>query len=52
MVVEYHQLPSLIGLNRLEHHLSELLGVKVDIGIKGDLKPHIKDSVLSELVTV
>ena len=52
MTVEYHELPTLIGLAELEDHLSDLLGVKVDVGPKESLKSHIKDRVLSELVDV
>ena len=52
MTVEYHKIPGLIGLAKLEDHLSELLGVKVDLGPKDSLRPHVKDWVLKELVEV
>ena len=52
LVVEYHKLPGLIGLAELEDHIGELLGVKVDLGPKDSLRPHVKDWVLSELVEV
>lgn len=52
MVVEYHKLPGLIGLGKLENYLSDLLGVKVDLGPKDSLRPHIKERVLQELVPV
>ena len=52
LVVEYHKLPGLIGLAELEDHIGELLGVKVDLGHKDSLRPHVKDWVLSELVEV
>ena len=52
MVVEYHKIPGLIGLAELEDHLGELLGVKVDLGPKDSLRPHVKDWVLKELVEV
>ena len=52
LVVEYHQLPTLITLAKLEDHLSELLGVKVDLGPKESLRPHVKERVLRELVPV
>ena len=42
----------MITLIELEDHLSGLLGVKVDLGVKDDLKPPHKKRVLSELVTV
>ena len=52
LVVEYHKLPSLIGLAELEDHIGELLGVKVDLGPKEDLRSHVKEQILSELVPV
>ena len=52
LMVEYYNLPTLITLGELEDHLSELLGVKVDMGIKGDLRPHVKERALRELVPV
>ena len=52
LVVEYHKLPTLIGLMELEEHLSELLGVNVDLGPKESLKPHVKEQILGELVSV
>ncbi len=52
LVVEYHKLPGLIGLGKLENYLSDLLGVKVDLGPKDSLRPHVKEKVLRELVEV
>ena len=52
LVVEYEKTPTLIELAQLEEHLRDLLGVKVVLGIKGDLRPHIKEKVLRELVQV
>ena len=52
MTVEYRKLPTLIGLAELEDHLADLLGVKVDLGPKESLRPHLKAQVLEELVEV
>ena len=52
LVVEYQRTPTLISLAELEHHLEDLLGLKVDLGIKHDLRPHVKKRVLAELVPV
>ena len=52
LVVEYHRTPTLISLAELQHHLEDLLGLKVDLGIKRDLRPHVKERVLAELVPV
>ncbi len=39
---------SLIEFIRLENHMSELLGQKVNLILKDSLKPLIKDSVLKQ----
>lgn len=52
LVVEYHRTPTLISLAELQHHLEDLLDLKVDLGIKRDLRPHVKERVLAELVPV
>jgi hypothetical protein len=48
VLVELERPPriSLIGLVELEAHLSELLGVKVDIAIRQNLKPRIGRDIL------
>ncbi|HZD57177.1 MAG TPA: nucleotidyltransferase family protein [Anaerolineales bacterium] len=43
---------SLIGLVELEQYLSELLGVKVDIAIKTNLKKRIGKRILNEVIPV
>lgn len=43
---------SLIGLVELEHHLSQVLGVKVDIAIKTNLKKRIGMRILEEVIPV
>jgi predicted nucleotidyltransferase len=43
---------SLLDFVRLENHLSEVLGVKVDLVEKGTLKPRIGKHVLEEVVNV
>jgi predicted nucleotidyltransferase len=52
LVVEYEKTPNLIEMAQLEEHLQDLLGLKVDLGIKGDLRPHVREQVLRELVDV
>ena len=42
----------LMGLVELEQYLSDLLGVKVDLAIKENLKPRIGEHVLQEVVAV
>jgi predicted nucleotidyltransferase len=43
---------TLIGLDELEGYLSELLGVKVDVAIKKNLRKRIGERILSEVVQV
>jgi predicted nucleotidyltransferase len=40
---------SLLGLVNLENYLSDLLGVKVQVAIKGDLKPRLSAYILEEV---
>ncbi len=43
---------SLIGLVELEDYLSQLLGIKVDLAIKKNLKKRIGKQILQEVVTI
>ena len=52
LLVEFEKAPSLFEFIRLEHHLSDLLGVKVDLVMKDALKPTISRRILSEVVPV
>jgi predicted nucleotidyltransferase len=52
VLVNFDEPPSLLRLIELEQRLGDLLGVKVDLVIQGDLKPHIGRKVLAELAPV
>ncbi|MCI0483170.1 MAG: nucleotidyltransferase family protein [candidate division NC10 bacterium] len=52
LLVEFQEAPSLLTFLRLEHDLSNLLGVKVDLVMKDALRPTIARRILSELVPV
>ncbi len=52
ILVEFEEPVSLLGLVRVENYLSELLGVKIDLVPKKDLRPELKDRVLSEAVAL
>ncbi|MGH7253083.1 MAG: nucleotidyltransferase family protein [Nitrospiraceae bacterium] len=52
LLVEFQEPPSLLTFLRLEHDLSDLLGVKVDLVMKDALRPTIARRILSELVPV
>jgi predicted nucleotidyltransferase len=41
---------SLMGLVNLENYLSDLLGVKVQVNIKKNLKPRLSSYILQEVV--
>ncbi len=41
---------SLLGLVNLENYLSDLLGIKVQTAIKGNLKPRLRPYILQEAV--
>ena len=43
---------SLIGLVELEYYLSELLGVRVDIAIKKNLRKRVGERIMREVVEV
>jgi predicted nucleotidyltransferase len=50
VLVEFAEEPGLFKFMELENHLSELLGVKVDLVMRGTLKPLIGRRILSEVV--
>jgi len=54
VIVEYFPdaHPGLFKLIELENFLTDTLGVKVDLGTKGSLKPHIAQRVLQEIVYI
>ena len=43
---------SLLGLVELQHYLSDLLGVKVDVALKGNLKKRIGRRILQEVEAI
>jgi uncharacterized protein len=50
ILVEFSKAPDIFTFIRLEEHLSNLLGVKVDMVTKNALKPAIRDSILKEVI--
>jgi len=52
ILVEFDEPPSLLRFLQLEHYLSDLLGVRVDLVMKDVLKPAIGRRILSEVVSV
>jgi uncharacterized protein len=52
LLVEFHDPPGLLGFIALENHLSDLLGVKVDLGMLDGMKPRVSQRVAKEMVAV
>jgi predicted nucleotidyltransferase len=52
ILVEFSTPPSLLEYVEVEEYLTELLGVRVDLVLRGGLKPHIGERILSEVVMV
>jgi len=52
ILVEYDDTPTLLEFVDLQYHLSDLLGVKVDLVMKRALKPAIGHRILEQVVPV
>jgi predicted nucleotidyltransferase len=52
VLVEFDRAPTLLEFIRIERHLSELLGVKVDLVMKSALRPAIARHILDEAMPV
>ena len=52
ILVEFDRVPTLFEFVRLERHLSQQLGVKVDLVMKSALRPTIGRHILEEVVMV
>ncbi|MBN2487757.1 MAG: nucleotidyltransferase family protein [Methanosarcinaceae archaeon] len=50
VLVDFEEPVSLLGLVRAENYLSELLGIKVDLVPRKDIRPELKESILKETV--
>lgn len=52
ILVEFEKPISLLKLVNMENYLSELLGIKVDLVPKRDLREELKDIILKETVYI
>jgi hypothetical protein len=52
LLIEFEHPPTLFEFVRLQRHLSELLGIPVDLTMKSALKPAIGQAILREVVPV
>ena len=52
ILVTFSTTPSLLQFANLKYHLSDLLGIKVDLVMQDSLKPNIGKQILKEVVPV
>jgi uncharacterized protein len=52
LLVDFYEAPGLLGFMKLQYHLSDLLGVTVDLVMSDGLKPRVSQRVLKEMVAV
>ena len=52
ILVDFYEVPSLLGFIELEEYLEKLLGIKVDLVMKSALKPKIGEHVGREVIYV
>jgi predicted nucleotidyltransferase len=52
ILVTFSEPPGLIAFIALENHLSDLLGIQVDMVMQEALKPHLGQRILREVVLV
>lgn len=52
ILVEFEEVPGLLGFIEVEEYLSKTIGLKVDLVMKRALKPGIKKYILREVVYI
>jgi len=52
LLVEFYDVPGMFGFIALENHLSDMMGLKVDLLVRDSLKPRVSKSAIKELVLV
>ena len=52
LLVTFDEVPGLLRYIEIEYHLSDLLGIKVDLVMPTSLKPRIGQNILREAVPV
>jgi predicted nucleotidyltransferase len=52
VLVEYDRTPSLLELVALQDHLSDLLGVTVDLTMRSALRPDVRPYLLADAIAV
>jgi len=52
ILVDFYEVPSLLGFIELEEYLEDLLGIRVDLVMKSALRPKIGEHVRREVIYV
>ncbi|EHP85313.1 nucleotidyltransferase family protein [Methanotorris formicicus] len=52
ILVEFYELPSLLEFVNLENYLSDLLGIKVDLVLRDDIRKELKPIIMKEAIHV
>lgn len=52
ILVEFDELPGLLAYVGLQQELSDLLSIPVDLVHRPDLRPHLREYILAEVVPV
>jgi uncharacterized protein len=52
LLVSFSKTPGLIKFIELENTLSEKLGIKVDLVMKDSIKPRLRNSILSTVISI
>ncbi|MBC8183505.1 nucleotidyltransferase family protein [candidate division KSB1 bacterium] len=52
ILVEFHEIPSLLNFIEIENSLSDLLGIKVDLVRRQAIRKELKEIILNEAVTI
>lgn len=51
VLVEFEKPVSLLSLVSLENHLADIVGIKVDVVPKEDIRPELRDEILAEAIS-
>jgi len=52
LIVEFEEPVSLLGVIKAENYLTELLGIKVDLVPKEDIRKELKETILKEVIYI
>ncbi|KYC53456.1 MAG: Nucleotidyltransferase domain protein [Candidatus Methanofastidiosum methylothiophilum] len=52
LIVEFEEPVSLLGVIKAENYLTELLGIRVDLVPKEDIRKELKETILKEVIYI